>query len=128
MVRIAGVSIPDNKKIAVSLTYVFGIGAMRAAEIVASSRVNPQKRASELTNEEWGRVRDVIEKKFKVEGDLRREITANIKHLKDVGAYRGLRHAKGLPVRGQRTRTNSRTRRGNVRRTTVSGKRTLDKK
>lgn len=128
MARIAGVTIPDNKKIPISLTYLYGIGRARAKDIIATAGIDSSKRASQLSSEEWARIREIIEKNFKVEGDLRREVAMNIKHLKDIGAYRGLRHTKGLPVRGQRTRTNSRTRRGNVRRTTTSGKRTVEKK
>jgi len=128
MARIAGVTIPDNKKISIALTYVFGVGHTRASTIMLSAKVNGDKRTSQLSNEELGRIREVIEKDYRVEGDLRRDIAANIKRLKDAGAYRGLRHAKGLPVHGQRTKTNSRTRRGNVRRTATSGKRTVDKK
>jgi small subunit ribosomal protein S13 len=128
MVRIAGVTIPDNKKVRISITYVYGVGNTRATEILASARVDGEKQASALSAEEWARIREIMEKTFKVEGDLRREITMNIKRLKDINSYRGARHIKGLPVRGQRTRTNSRTRRGNVRRTTTSGKRTVEKK
>ena len=128
MVRISGVTIPDNKKIPIALTYVYGVGHSRAHDIISFARVDENKHASELTNDEWGRIREVLEKNYKVEGDLRREVATNIKRLKDIGTYRGMRHTRGLPVRGQRTRTNSRTRRGNVRRTTVSGKRTVEKK
>lgn len=128
MARIAGVTIPDNKKIDVALTYIYGIGNTRAREITKSANIDPKKYAKDMTTEEWVRIRDVIDKNYKVEGDLRREVTSNIKRLKDIASYRGIRHLKGLPVHGQRTRTNSRTRRGNVRRTTTSGKRTVDKK
>ncbi len=128
MARIAGVTIPDNKKISIALTYVFGVGRTHAGDIIASAKVNGDNRTSQLSNEELGRIREILDRDYKVEGDLRRDIAANIKRLKDVGAYRGLRHVKGLPVRGQRTKTNSRTRRGNVRRTATSGKRTVDKK
>ncbi|TSC80178.1 MAG: small subunit ribosomal protein S13 [Parcubacteria group bacterium Gr01-1014_29] len=128
MARIAGVSIPDNKKITIALTYVYGIGAARANEIIQSARVDTNKRTANLSSDEWSRIREIIEKNYKVEGDLRRDTAMHIKRLKDIGTYRGIRHLKGLPVRGQRTRTNSRTRRGNVRRTTISGKRSVDKK
>ena len=128
MARIAGVTIPDNKKIAVALTYIYGVGNTRARAIVQSTEIDPAKHTKDLSNDELVRIRDIIEKKYRVEGELRREVAANIKRLKDISAYRGIRHVKGLPVRGQRTRTNSRTRRGNVRRTTISGKRTVEKK
>ena len=128
MARIAGITIPDNKKIDIALTYIYGIGNMRARHIVQSVKIDGAKHTKNLSNDELVRIRDIIEKDYKVEGDLRREVAANIKRLKDTGAYRGVRHVKGLPVHGQRTRTNSRTRRGNVRRTTTSGKRTVDKK
>lgn len=128
MARIAGVTIPDNKKIAIALTYVYGIGTARAGEIIQSARVDNNKRVTDLSNDEWSRIREVIEKTYKVEGDLRRDTAMHLKRLKDIGSYRGIRHLKGLPVRGQRTRTNSRTRRGNVRRTTISGKRSVEKK
>lgn len=128
MARISGVTIPDDKQINVALTYIYGIGTTRARHIVVSSGIDKAKHTKDLSNDEFVRIRDIIEKNYKVEGDLRREIAANIKRLKDIGTYRGMRHLKGLPVRGQRTRTNSRTRRGNVRRTTTSGKRIVEKK
>lgn len=128
MARIAGVTIPDNKKIDIALTYIYGIGSTRARQIMQSVNINGAKQTKDLSNDELVRIRDIIEKNYKVEGDLRREVAGNIKRLKDTGTYRGTRHMKGLPVNGQRTRTNSRTRRGNVRRTTTSGKRTVDKK
>lgn len=128
MARIAGVTIPDNKKITIALTYVYGIGTARANEIIQSARVDTNKRATDLSSDEWSRIREIIEKNYKVEGDLRRDTAMHLKRLKDISTYRGIRHLKGLPVRGQRTRTNSRTRRGNVRRTTISGKRSVEKK
>src|SRR3989338_3643988 len=128
MVRIAGVNIPDNKKIPISLTYIYGIGHPLAGRILTSAKVDKNKRTKDLTPQEVGRLRDIIEKDYKIEGELRREITLNIKRLKDIGSYRCTRHKKNLPVRGQRTKTNSRTRRGNVRKTMMSGKRKLDKK
>ena len=128
MARIAGVTIPDNKKIDIALTYIYGIGNTRARQITQSVDIDGSKHAKDLSNDELVRIRDIIEKNYKVEGDLRREVAGNIKRLKDTSTYRGTRHMKGLPVRGQRTRTNSRTRRGNVRRTATSGKRTVDKK
>lgn len=128
MVRIAGVNIPDNKKMPVSLSYIYGIGRPLAGKILQSAKIDQAKRAKNLTPQEVSRLKDIIEKTQRVEGDLRREITLNIKRLKDIKSYRGLRHARGLPVRGQRTKTNSRTRRGNVRKTMMSGKRKLEKK
>ncbi|HEY4497421.1 MAG TPA: 30S ribosomal protein S13 [Candidatus Paceibacterota bacterium] len=128
MVRIAGVNIPENKKIPIALTYIYGIGRPLARKILMSTNVNMEKRAGNLTPQEVNQLRDVIEQQYKVEGELRREIMLNIKRLKDVGSYRGARHKRGLPVRGQRTKTNSRTRRGNIRKTMTSGKRKLEKK
>ena len=128
MVRIAGVNIPDNKKIPVSLAYIYGVGVALAEKILAETNIDPEKRAKNLTAQEVAKLRDAIEKKYKVEGDLRREIMLNVKRLKDIKAYRGLRHMRSLPVRGQRTKTNSRTRRGNVRKTMMSGKRKMEKK
>ena len=128
MVRIAGVNIPDNKKIPVALGYIFGVGRPLAEKILASVKIDPEKRSKDLTPQEVNKLREVIEKDYKVEGELRREITLNIKRLKDIGSYRGTRHKKSLPTRGQRTKTNSRTRRGNVRKTMMSGKRKLEKK
>ena len=128
MVRIAGVNIPDNKKIAISLCYIYGIGQSLSRDILASAQIDNNKRTKELDAQEVNKLRDIIEKNYRVEGDLRREITLNIKRLKDIGSYRGSRHKKNLPVRGQRTKTNSRTRRGNVRKTMTSGKRKVEKK
>ena len=128
MPRIAGVNIPENKKIPIALTYIYGIGRPLARKILMSTNVNMEKRAGNLTPQEVNQLRDVIEQQYKVEGELRREIMLNIKRLKDVGSYRGARHKRGLPVRGQRTKTNSRTRRGNIRKTMTSGKRKLEKK
>ena len=128
MVRIAGVNIPDKKKIDISLTSIYGIGRFSAKKILEDARVSANKRAQELDVKEVARLRDIIEKHYVIEGALRRKILMDIKHLKDTGTYRGLRHVKNLPVRGQRTRVNSRTRRGNVRRTMGSGRRALEKK
>ncbi|MCX8059328.1 MAG: 30S ribosomal protein S13 [Spirochaetes bacterium] len=111
MARIAGVELP-NKKIEIALTYIFGIGRSRAKMIINQTGIDPSKRANELTDEEVNKIRKIIDSSFKVEGDLRTEIAMNIKRLKDIGCYRGLRHIVGLPVRGQRTRTNARTRKG----------------
>ena len=128
MVRIAGVNIPDNKKIPYALAYVYGVGTPLALKILVQAKVDKDKRAKDLTAQEVNKLREIIENDFKVEGELRREITLNIKRLKDISSYRGSRHKRNLPVRGQRTKTNSRTRRGNVRKTMMSGKRKMEKK
>lgn len=120
--RIAGINIPDDKKILYSLPYVYGIGLTASKKIVRAAQVDPDKRAKDLSQQEVGRLRDIVEKSYRIEGDLRREVAANIKRLRELQAYRGLRHMRGLPVRGQRTKTNSRTRRGNVRKTMGSGR------
>lgn len=120
--RIAGVSIPQDKKVLFSLTYIFGIGMTRSAEILEKAKVDPEKRVKDLSEEDVNKIREIIEKKYIVEGDLRRETASNIKRLKDIGSRRGERHIKGLPVRGQSTKNNNRTVRGNVRRTAGSGK------
>ena len=112
MARIAGVDIPRNKKIEVSITYIFGIGAANGMVILKKANVNPSTRVRDLTEEEVGRIREVVDREYRVEGDLRREVQLNIKRLMDIACYRGLRHRKGMPVRGQRTRTNARTRKG----------------
>lgn len=122
MLRIAGVNIPDEKRIEISLTYVYGIGVSTSAKILEELGVSPLKRVKDLSEEEQNKIRDFVEKKIKVEGELKHEVRGNIKRLKEVGSYRGLRHQKGLPVRGQRTKTNTRTVRGNVRRTMGSGR------
>jgi len=121
MARIAGVDIPRDKRVVISLTYIFGIGNTTAQKILASSGVNPDTRVRDLTEDELGRIRDEIDKNVKVEGDLRREVSLNIKRLTEIGCYRGLRHRRGLPVRGQRTKTNARTRKG-PRRTVANKK------
>ena len=112
MARIAGVDIPGRKHVVIALQYIYGIGENRAAEICAQTGIVPSKRAEDLDESEVKKIRDVIDQNFKVEGDLRREVTMHIKRLMDLGCYRGLRHRKGLPVRGQRTHTNARTRKG----------------
>ena len=122
MPRIAGVNIPENKRIAVALTYIYGIGRSLSAEILKIAKIDINKRSQNLTSEEVNILKDIIEKNHKIEGDLRRQIMINIKRLKDVGSFRGSRHAKGLPTRGQRTKTNNRTVRGNVRKTIGSGR------
>lgn len=123
MVRIAGTNIPDNKSISISLTYIYGIGRSSALRILKELKINPDTKTNQLDPREINQLREVIEKRFKIEGDLRRLVQMNIKRLKDIGCYRGVRHQRSLPVRGQRTRTNSRTVRGNVRRTMGSGRR-----
>jgi len=112
LARIAGVDLPREKRVEVGLTYIYGIGLSRAQEILESAGINPDTRVRNLTEEEVIRLRDYIDKNLKVEGDLRREVSQNIKRLMEIGCYRGLRHRRGLPVRGQRTHTNARTRKG----------------
>lgn len=112
MARIAGVDLPRDKRIEVGLTYIFGIGRSSARKILRETGINPDTRVKDLTEEEVSKLREVIGRDYKVEGDLRREISMNIKRLMDIGCYRGLRHRRGLPVRGQRTKTNARTRKG----------------
>jgi small subunit ribosomal protein S13 len=123
MARIAGVEIPSNKKIWVALTYIYGIGRTLSYKILREAKISPEILAKDLTPEQINILKEIIEKKYKIEGELRREKMANIKRLKDIGCWRGIRHIKGLPVRGQTTRRNSRTVRGNVRRTVTSGRR-----
>lgn len=122
MPRIAGISIPDNKNIVVSLGYIYGIGPALSLKIIQEAKVSPTVRASQLKPEELNRLKDIIEKGYKVEGELRREVLSNVKRLRDIGSWRGLRHMKKLPVRGQRTKTNMRTVKGNVRKTMGSGR------
>jgi small subunit ribosomal protein S13 len=110
--RIAGVNIPDNKRVQISLTYIYGIGRSRATKICEQAGVDINKKVKDLTEEEAGRIRQIIQDEGRVEGDLRKEVQLNIKRLMDIGCYRGLRHRRGLPVRGQRTHTNARTRKG----------------
>jgi small subunit ribosomal protein S13 len=123
IVRIAGVTLPQNKRIEAALPYIFGLGRSSSQKILEGTRVDPNKKTSELTESEVAKIREFIEKNFKVEGNLKQVISGNIKLKKEIGSYQGIRHSKGLPVRGQRTKTNSRTVRGNVRRTAGSGKR-----
>lgn len=122
MPRIAGVNIPENKRIEISLTYIYGIGRSLSKKILDELKIDINKKAVDLSAKEVNDLKDYIEKKYKIEGDLRRQVMMNVKRLKDVGAWRGLRHVKGLPVRGQRTKTNNRTVRGNVRKTMGSGR------
>lgn len=126
--RIAGVTIPNEKRLPFALTAVYGIGRTRAHEAIAAAGIDPAKKVSELSADEEQALRKAIEDTYRIEGDLRREVSGSIKRLKDIRAYRGTRHAKNLPARGQRTQTNSRTVRGNVRKTMGSGKRKLEKK
>lgn len=112
MARIAGVDLPRDKRVEVALTYIYGLGATTAREVLAKTGVKPDTRVRELTEEEVAKLREVIDHDYKVEGDLRREESSNIKRLIEIGSYRGLRHRRGLPVRGQRTRTNARNRKG----------------
>jgi small subunit ribosomal protein S13 len=121
LARIAGVDIPNDKPVHISLTYIYGIGRTKSREAVNAIGLDPQTRVKQLTEDEISRIRDYIDRHFIVEGDLRREVNLNIKRLMEIGCYRGLRHRRGLPVRGQRTRTNARTRRGPRR--TVAGRR-----
>lgn len=120
MARISGVDLPREKRVEIGLTYIYGIGRVSANRILAEAKVNPDTRVKDLTDEEIGRIRDVIDESQQVEGDLRREIAMNIKRLQEIGCYRGIRHRKGLPVRGQKTKTNARTRKGPKR--TVANK------
>ncbi|NTW22143.1 30S ribosomal protein S13 [Candidatus Falkowbacteria bacterium] len=121
-VRIAGVTIPNDKRVEVALTYIYGIGLTKSQKILGQTSVSPDVRVKDLTDEQVNKIRNLIEKQNKVEGDLRREVLSNIKRLKDIASYRGSRHAKGLPLRGQRTKTNNRTTRGNARKTMGSGR------
>ncbi len=127
MARIAGVDLPRDKRVEVALTYIFGVGLSRAQQALAATKVNPDTRVRDLTEEEVTHLRDYIDRNYKVEGDLRRDIAMDIRRLVEIGSYRGLRHKKNLPVRGQRTRTNARTRKG-PKRTVGSGKRKLTKR
>jgi len=122
MPRIAGINIPENKQIVIALTYIYGIGLSLARKILNEAKINPAIRAKDLTADEINRLKEIIEKNYKIEGELRRGVMMAIKRLKDIGSWRGIRHIKGLPVRGQRTRTNTRTVRGNVRKTVGSGR------
>lgn len=128
MARIAGVSLPPQKRVDIGLTSIYGIGRSLSQKILIIAKIDPSKKISDLTSVEEGRLRDVIDKNYKVEGDLHGLVLQNIKRLKDIGSYRGVRHSRGLPVRGQRTKTNSRTVRGNIRRTAGSGRRSATEK
>ena len=127
MARIAGVTLPAQKRVEIALTYIYGFGSSTAKKILAVTGVSADVRVKDLTEAQANKLREEVEKNFHVEGELRREVLTNIKRLKEIGSYRGTRHVRNLPVRGQRTKTNSRTVRGNVRRTMGSGKRKLEK-
>lgn len=120
--RVAGINIPKEKRIVVALNYLYGIGPTLSKKILAKAKISEDIRTKDLTNEQQDKIRLIVEKEYKTEGDLRREVMANIKRLKDIKAFRGIRHMKHLPARGQRTKTNSRTVRGNVRKTMGSGR------
>lgn len=126
--RIVGINIPDNKRIEFALPYIYGIGVSLSRRIIAETKLNPDKRVKDLTSDEIRKIQEFIEKHFKVEGELRQIVRSNISRLKEIGAYRGARHQRKLPVRGQRTKTNSRTVRGNVRKTVGSGRRKVELK
>jgi len=128
LIRISGVNLPADKRIEAALPYIYGIGWPLSKKILQATKVDPNKRTSELTDAEVGKIRDFIEKNFVVEGGLRQQVTGNIRLKKEIGSYQGLRHIKGLPVRGQRTKTNNRTRRGNVRKTAGSGRKSASEK
>ncbi|MBO5148355.1 MAG: 30S ribosomal protein S13 [Clostridia bacterium] len=115
MARIAGVDLPREKRVEIGLTYIYGIGRSKSSEILAKTGINPDTRVRDLTDDEVGKLRDIIDKEYVVEGDVRREVSLNIKRLMEIGCYRGRRHKMGLPVRGQRTKTNARTRKGPAR-------------
>jgi len=122
MPRVAGINIPEKKQIIIALTYIFGIGQPLSRKILKEAGVDGNRRASDLTAEEINKLKEIIEKRYKTEGDLRREIMGNVKRLKDIYCWRGMRHINGLPARGQKTKTNNRTVRGNVRKTVGSGR------
>ncbi|KPJ73022.1 30S ribosomal protein S13 [Parcubacteria bacterium DG_74_1] len=122
MPRIAGVNIPEDKQILIALTYIYGVGLALSRRILDEARIAPSQKAKDLTPNDVSRLREIIEKKYKIEGELRRETMMNIKRLKDIDTWRGARHLRSLPVRGQRTRTNTRTVRGNIRKTVGSGR------
>lgn len=128
MARIAGVNIPNEKRIEISLQYIFGVGPTLSKKALAATKVSPDIRTKDLTEDDLNKLRDYIDQNVKTEGNLRQEVLLNIKRLKEIGSYRGSRHSRSLPVRGQRTKTNSRTRHGNVRRTAGSGRKKSDSK
>lgn len=122
MLRIAGVNVPDEKRIEISLTYVYGIGPSTSLKILGELGISKDKRTKDLSDDEQNKIREYVEKKIRIEGELKHEVRSNVKRLKEIGSYRGIRHQKGLPTRGQRTKTNNRTVRGNVRKTMGSGR------
>ncbi len=122
MPRITGVNIPENKRIIIALTYIYGVGPTLAKKVLTETKIDPDLRASKLTADQINQLKETIEKQYKIEGELKRDIITSIKRLKDIGSWRGTRHIKGLPTRGQRTKTNNRTVRGNTRKTVGSGK------
>ena len=126
--RLLGINIPDNKKISISLPYIYGIGNSLSLRILSALKIDPSRKTKDLTQDEVGKIKDFVEKNYKAEGELRQIIRSNVSRLKEIQSYRGMRHARKLPVRGQRTKTNSRTVRGNVRKTMGSGKRKVDLK
>ncbi len=126
--RIAGINIPDNKRVEVALTYIFGVGPTMSKKILSGTKISPDKRAKDITPEEANKIKEYMEKNFKIEGELKREIIQNIKRKKDISSYQGTRHMRGLPVRGQQTKTNNRTRRGNARKTMGSGRKPAGQK
>lgn len=127
-VRIAGMTLPANKRVLIALTYLYGIGLTLSQKILAEAKITDNPRVTDLTEAQASKLRELIEKQYRVEGDLKREVLLNIKRLKEIGSYRGSRHSRNLPVRGQRTKTNSRTVRGNVRRTMGSGRKSAAEK
>ncbi|MFA6973378.1 MAG: 30S ribosomal protein S13 [Parcubacteria group bacterium] len=122
MLRIAGVNVPDEKRIEISLTYIYGIGPSTAVKILQELEISKDMRTKDLSDEQQNKIREYVEKKIRIEGELKHEVRTNVKRLKEISAYRGVRHQRGLPVRGQRTKTNNRTVRGNVRKTMGSGR------
>ncbi|MFZ1654226.1 MAG: 30S ribosomal protein S13 [Candidatus Moraniibacteriota bacterium] len=128
MLRIASINLPDNKRVEIALTYIYGIGRPTSRKILESLNIDVDTRTKDLSEKDANRLRETIEKTHRVEGELRHLVKMNIKRLKEIGSYRGVRHAKGLPVRGQRTKTNTRTVRGNVRKTMGSGRKKSDSK
>ena len=127
-IRISGINLPDQKRITIALTSIYGIGRPQSERILQELKIDPNTKARDLTSTEERQLRDYVESNMSVEGELKREIAMNIKHQRDVGTYRGQRHLKGLPVRGQRTKTNSRTVRGNIRKTAGSGRKSASEK
>jgi small subunit ribosomal protein S13 len=128
MVRIAGINIPDDKRIVIALTYIYGIGPSTSTKILEKLGIDENIRSKKLTPDQVNKLREEIEKKYRIEGEKRHEVKMNIRRLKEIGCYRGVRHQKGLPVRGQRTKTNTRTVRGNIRRTMGSGRKSAAEK